>query len=48
MQLKTRRVDFAACTPTLGDDFMKQIAGALTVSPTELRLFIVDYLSDYP
>ena len=26
MELKTRRVHFAACTPTLGDAFMKQIA----------------------
>lgn len=30
MELKTRRVHFAACTPTLGDDFMKQIARNLT------------------
>ena len=26
MELKTRRVHFAACTPSLGDDFMNQIA----------------------
>ncbi len=32
MELKTRRVHFAACTPTLGDDFMKQIARNLTDS----------------
>jgi transposase InsO family protein len=30
MELKTRRVHFAACTPTLGDEFMKQIARNLT------------------
>jgi putative transposase len=30
MELKTRRVHFAACTPTLGDAFMKQIARNLT------------------
>ncbi len=30
MELKTRRVHFAACTPTLGDDYMKQIARNLT------------------
>jgi transposase InsO family protein len=30
MELKTRRVHFAACTPNLGDDFMKQIARNLT------------------
>ncbi|HIE95916.1 MAG TPA: hypothetical protein EYG03_17860 [Planctomycetes bacterium] len=30
MELKTRRVHFAACTATLGDDFMKQIARNLT------------------
>ena len=32
MELKTRRVHFAACTPNLGDDFMKQIARNLTDS----------------
>ena len=30
MELKTRRVHFAACTPTLGTDYMKQIARNLT------------------
>ena len=30
MELKTRRVHSAACTATLGDDFMKQIARNLT------------------
>ena len=30
MELKTRRVHFAACTPSLGDDFMNQIARNLT------------------
>jgi transposase InsO family protein len=30
MELKTRRVHLAACTPTLGDDYMKQIARNLT------------------
>jgi transposase InsO family protein len=30
MELKTRRVHLAACTPTLGDDFMKQVARNLT------------------
>ncbi len=30
MELKTRRVHFAACTSTLGDAFMKQIARNLT------------------
>ena len=30
MELKTRRVHFAACTSTLGDDFMKQVARNLT------------------
>jgi putative transposase len=30
MELNTRRVHLAACTPTLGDDFMKQIARNLT------------------
>jgi transposase InsO family protein len=30
MELKTRRVHFAACTATLGDDFMQQIARNLT------------------
>ena len=30
MELKTRRVHFAGCTATLGDDFMKQIARNLT------------------
>ena len=30
MELKTRRVYFAGCTTTLGDDFMKQIARNLT------------------
>jgi transposase InsO family protein len=30
MELATRRVHMAACTPTLGDDFMKQIARNLT------------------
>jgi putative transposase len=30
MELKTRRVHFAACTATLGDAFMKQIARNLT------------------
>ncbi len=30
MELRSRRVHFAACTPTLGDDFMKQIARNLT------------------
>ena len=30
MELKTRRVHFAACTPTLGDAYMKQIARNLT------------------
>jgi transposase InsO family protein len=30
MEVATRRVHFAACTPTLGDDFMKQIARNLT------------------
>ena len=30
MELKTRRVHFAACTPTLGDEYMKQIARNLT------------------
>ena len=29
-ELKTRRVHLAACSPTLGDDFMKQIARNLT------------------
>jgi len=30
MEVATRRVYFAACSPTLGDDFMKQIARNLT------------------
>jgi len=30
MELATRRVHMAACTPTLGDDFMKQVARNLT------------------
>ena len=30
MEVATRRVHFAACTPTLGDDLMKQIARNLT------------------
>lgn len=30
MELKTRRVHLAACTPTLGDTYMKQIARNLT------------------
>ena len=30
MEVATRRVHFAACTPTLGDEFMKQIARNLT------------------
>jgi putative transposase len=30
MEVATRRVHFAACSPTLGDDFMKQIARNLT------------------
>ena len=30
MELKTRRVHLAACTATLGDDFMKQVARNLT------------------
>ena len=30
MELKTRRVHFAACTSTLGDDLMKQVARNLT------------------
>ena len=30
MELATRRVHLAACTPSLGDDFMKQIARNLT------------------
>ncbi len=30
MELRTRRVHLAACTPTLGDNFMKQIARNLT------------------
>ena len=30
MELKTRRVHFAGCTPTLGDAYMKQIARNLT------------------
>ncbi len=30
MEVATRRVHFAACTPTLGDDYMKQIARNLT------------------
>ena len=30
MEVATRRVHMAACTPTLGDDFMKQIARNLT------------------
>ena len=30
MELKTRRVHLAACTPSVGDDFMKQIARNLT------------------
>ena len=30
MELATRRVHLAACTPTLGDDFMKQVARNLT------------------
>jgi len=30
MELKTRRVHLAACTTTLGDDFMQQIARNLT------------------
>jgi putative transposase len=30
MEVATRRVHFAAGTPTLGDDFMKQMAGNLT------------------
>jgi transposase InsO family protein len=30
MEVSTRRVHLAACTPTLGDDFMKQIARNLT------------------
>jgi len=30
MELKRRRVHLAACTPTLGDEFMKQIARNLT------------------
>lgn len=30
MELATRRVHMAACTPTLGDDFMKQVAKNLT------------------
>ena len=30
MELKTRRVHLAACKPTLGDDFMKQVARNLT------------------
>ena len=30
MEVATRRVHFAACTPTLGDDFMKQVARNLT------------------
>jgi len=30
MELKTRRVHFAACTATLGDDLMKQVARNLT------------------
>lgn len=30
MELATRRVYMAACTPTLGDDFMKQVARNLT------------------
>lgn len=30
MEVATRRVHLAACTPTLGDDFMKQIARNLT------------------
>src|SRR5210317_1594804 len=30
MELKTRRVHFAACTPTLGDASMKQVARNLT------------------
>jgi len=32
MELKTRRVHLAACTASLGDDFMKQIARNLTDS----------------
>ena len=32
MELKTRRVHLAACTTTLGDDFMQQIARNLTDS----------------
>jgi hypothetical protein len=32
MELATRRVHMAACTPTLGDDFMKQVARNLTDS----------------
>ena len=30
MEVATRRVHFAACTPTLGDEFMKQIGRNLT------------------
>ncbi len=30
MEVATRRVHFAACTPTLGDDLMKQVARNLT------------------
>ncbi len=30
MEVATRRVHFAACTPTLGDEFIKQIARNLT------------------
>ncbi len=30
MEVATRRIHFAACTPTLGDEFMKQIARNLT------------------
>ncbi len=32
MELKTRHVHFTACTPTLGDGFMKQIARSPTDS----------------
>ena len=30
MEIATRRVHLAACSPSLGDDFMKQIARNLT------------------
>jgi putative transposase len=51
MELKTRRVYLAACTTSLGDDFMKQIARNLTDCNdgflTEMKYLIMDRDSNF-